>query len=305
MSRRVLVTGGAGFIGSHLVDSLVAGHDEVSVLDDFSRGNRAWVHPDTAVHALDVRDAAAVEAAVSAIEPDVVVHLAAMHFIPAVEDAPRLARDINVTGTRSLLDALARRKPELLIFASTAAVYPDRAGPIDESCLPDPIDLYGKTKLEGEQVVAEYGERTGTRTVIARLFNVVGPRETNPHVVPEVIGQLVRGARRVRVGNLAPRRDYSDVRDVADALRRLVTRSGDVAGIFNIGSGRSVSVTDLVAECASILGQPIETEVDGSRLRARDRAELVADARRLRQATGWRPAWSLRETLEELLGERA
>jgi UDP-glucose 4-epimerase len=305
VSSRVLVTGGAGFIGSHLVDSLVADGDEVSVLDDFSRGNRAWVHPDTDVHVLDIRDATAVEAAVSAIEPDVVVHLAALHFIPAVEDAPRFARDINVTGTRCLLDALARRTPELLIFASTAAVYPDRAGPIDEACIPGPIDLYGRTKLEGERVVAEYGERTGARTVIARLFNVVGPRETNPHVVPEVIGQLLRGASRVRVGNLAPRRDYSDVRDVADALRRLTTVGGEVSGVFNIGSGRSVSVTDIVAECASILGKPIETEVDRSRVRARDRAELVADARRLREATEWRPAWSLRETLEELLAERA
>jgi UDP-glucose 4-epimerase len=303
MSRCVLVTGGAGFIGSHLVDRLIAAGDQVVVADDLSRGRRSWLHPRAELHELDLRDGAALHDALPKIGAEVVVHLAAMHFIPAVEDAPKLASDVNVTGTRGLLDALASRPPGVLLFASTAAVYPDRRGPIDESCAPEPIDLYGRTKLEGERLVEEFAKATGTRYVIARLFNVVGRRETNPHVVPDLVGQLRRNVAPVRLGNLEPRRDYTDVLDVAEALQRLLSAQLDGPGTFNLGSGRSVSVADLVEVCERILGRSIEVETEQQRLRAQDRAELLADPGLLRSTTGWEPRRSLQDTLAELLTE--
>jgi UDP-glucose 4-epimerase len=303
MPRRVLVTGGAGFIGSHLVEALVSAGDEVAVLDDLSRGRRVWLHPEVELHELDIRDGAALRGALAQLAPDVVVHLAAMHFIPAVANAPELARDVNVTGTHRLLDALALHPPELLVFASTAAVYPDRRGPIDESCAADPIDMYGRTKLEAEQLVTTFMARSGVRAIVARLFNVVGKRETNPHIVPELVEQLREGAASVRVGNLSPRRDYTDVRDVADALQRLLGPNTGRSVIFNVGSGQSVSVAELVRVCEQVLGRGIEIEVDERRLRAQDRAELVADSHLLRETTGWQPARSLRETMAELLTE--
>src|SRR5215211_4831792 len=156
MSRRILVTGGAGFVGSHLVELFVDAGDQAVVVDDLSRGDRAWLHPQAELHELDMRDGAGLRRVLPEIRPDVVVHLAAMHFIPAVDDAPGLARDINVGGTRALLDALALRPPQVLVFASTAAVYPDRAGPIGESCPPAPIDVYGETKLEGARRVLRW-----------------------------------------------------------------------------------------------------------------------------------------------------
>ena len=301
MPRRILVTGGAGFVGSHLVDELAAAGDSVSVLDDLSRGRRTWLHPDAELHEVDLRDEAAVRRALASALPDAVVHLAALHFIPAVEDAPQLAWDVNVTGTRVLLEALVERPPGLVVFASTAAVYPDCTGPIDETCAPAPLDLYGRTKLEGERLVAELVAGTRVRAVVARIFNVVGKRETNPHVVPEIVSQLRRGAASVRLGNLESRRDYTDVRDVADALRRLLGLEADGLSTFNVGSGRAVSVADLVRFCEQILGRAIEIEVDAHRRRVEDRAELLADARLLRAATGWQPRWTLRETLADLL----
>jgi UDP-glucose 4-epimerase len=303
MSRRVLVTGGAGFIGSHLVERLISAGDQVAVLDDLSRGRRSWLHSRAELHELDIRDGAALHDALPQIAAEVVVHLAAMHFIPAVEDAPELAAGVNVTGTRELLDALASRPPGVLLFASTAAVYPDRRGPIDESCSPGPIDLYGRTKLEGEQLVKEFARATGTRCVIARLFNVVGRRETNPHVVPDLVEQIRRNVAPVRLGNLEPRRDYTDVLDVAEALQRLLSAQLDGLGTFNLGSGRSVSVADLVEVCERILGRPIEVETERRRLRAQDRAELLADPGLLRSTTGWEPRRSLQDTLAELLTE--
>ena len=298
---RTLVTGGAGFIGSHLVERLVAAGEDVVVLDDLSRGRREWLPPGTKLHELDLRDGLALRHALAETAPETIVHLAAMHYIPSVEDAPRLASEINVGGTRMLLDALAKDPPEVFVFASTAAVYPDRAGPIAESCPPAPIDLYGRTKLEGERLIGEFAAETGTRGIVARIFNVIGTRETNPHVVPEVVEQLRGQAGPVRLGNLETRRDYTDVRDAAAALHHLLTAPPDTADTFNIGSEQSTSVADLVRAAEAILGRAIEVEVEHRRLRAQDRAELVADATLLRETTGWRPTRSLRETLAELL----
>ena len=303
MPRRILVSGGAGFIGSHLVERLVAAGDQVSVVDDLSRGSRSWLHPDAELHKLDVRDADALGRAIAQAAPEIVVHLAALHFIPAVDGAPELAWDVNVNATGALLDVLARRPPQLLLFASTAAVYPDRRGPIAESCRPQPLDLYGRTKLEGERVVGAFASKTGARSVVARIFNVIGKRETNPHVVPELVGQLREGNAPVRLGNLEPRRDYTDVVDVAVALERLLALPDDSASTFNLGSGRPISVADLVQVCEQVLGRPIEVEVEPRRLRTQDRAELVADSRLLRETTGWEPSRSLNETLAELLAE--
>jgi UDP-glucose 4-epimerase len=297
---RTLVTGGAGFIGSHLVERLVAIGEDVVVLDDLSRGRREWLPPGTKLHELDLRDGPTLRQALEEIAPESIVHLAAMHYIPSVEDAPTLASEINVGGTKMLLDALASNPPKVFVFASTAAVYPDRSGPIAESCAPAPIDLYGRTKLEGERLIAGFAADTRTRRIIARIFNVIGTRETNPHVVPEVVEQLRTQAGPVRLGNLQTRRDYTDVRDVATALHHLLMAPPD-ADTFNIGSGQSTSVADLVRAAEAVLGRPIEVEVEHRRLRAQDRAELVADATLLQQTTGWRPTRPLRETLAELL----
>jgi UDP-glucose 4-epimerase len=304
LKKSILVTGGAGFVGSHLVERFVAAGERTALVDTLSRGRREWVHEDADLRELDIRDGPALRRVVAAVAPEIVVHLAALHFIPAVDGAPELAWDINVNGTQTLLEALEARPPELLLFASTAAVYPDRSGPIDETCPPDPPDLYGRTKLAGERLVEEFAARTGTRSVAARIFNVIGRRETNPHVVPEIIDQLCSGSTSVRLGNLEARRDYTDVLDVAAALHRLSGSQPAGPTHVNLGSGRSVSVVELVHVCEQLLGRPIEIEVEPGRLRTTDRAELVADSRLLRETIGWEPARSLPETLGDLLTEQ-
>jgi UDP-glucose 4-epimerase len=298
---RILVTGGAGFIGSHLVERLVAVGEKVAVVDDLSRGRREWLPSGTNLHEVDIRDGPTLRRVLAENAAETIVHLAAMHYIPSVENAPTLASEINVGGTRMLLDALAPNPPKVFVFASSAAVYPDRAGPIPESCAPAPIDLYGRTKFEGERMIGEFAAQTGTRAIIARIFNVIGTRETNRHVVPEVVEQLRGRQGPVRLGNLEARRDYTDVRDVAGALHHLLTAPPDGADTFNIGSGQSISVTDVVRACEAVLDRPIEVEVEHRRLRAQDRGELVADATALRETTGWRPTRPLHETLSELL----
>jgi UDP-glucose 4-epimerase len=299
---RVLVTGGAGFIGSHLVDVRAGQGHAVAVLDDLSRGKRDWIDPRADLHLADIRDTDAVQRVVDAVQPEAVAHLAALHFIPAVDDAPDLAHAVNVAGTENVLAALRAHAPRRLIFASTAAVYPDVAGPISEAMPPDPIDLYGRTKVEGEKLVTEFAQETGAEIVVARLFNVIGARETNPHLVPEVVSQLGGGATKLRLGNTEPRRDYTDAADVAVALAALL-ETAPAGSTFNVGSGHGVSVIDVIRLCEEILGRQISVEVDPARVREVDRQELVADATALREATGWSPARTLPQTLAALLGE--
>lgn len=301
MNGRTLVTGGAGFVGSHLVGCLVAAGHDVSVVDDLSRGRAAWLADGVRLDVMDIRDARALRRVVGELQPATVVHLAAMHFIPDVDGAPELAHDVNVNGTRALLDAMEGAPPRSLLFASTAAVYPNRAGPIPEMCPAEPLDFYGQTKLEGEALVERFGEATGASVVLARIFNVIGPRETNAHVVPDLVGQLRTGARSVRLGNLDSRRDYTDVRDVADALARLLALDPRPVVRANVGSGSSVSVADLVETCQRVLGREIDVEVEAGRRRAVDRQELVADNAVLRRLIAWEPTYSLEQTLADLL----
>jgi UDP-glucose 4-epimerase len=303
MARRILITGGAGFIGSHLVERLAVEGDEVHVLDDLSRGRREWLPAGIALHQTDLREPDSVRTTVRKVSADVVVHLAALHFIPEVDGAPELAWQVNVEGTKNLLQSLSESPPTVVLFASSAAVYADRSGPITEECPVAPLDLYGRTKLMGEDLVSRFGTETGAGCLIARLFNVIGKRETNPHVVPEIVEQLRNGTARLRLGNLHTTRDYTDVVDVAEALKRLLQGRSDDRTVFNVGSGRAVSVTELVSLCERILGREVTVAVDPARVRPHDRKELVADVGLLRSLTGWSPARSLEETLESLLLE--
>jgi UDP-glucose 4-epimerase len=301
MNKRILVTGGAGFVGSHLVERLRERGDAVHVLDDLSRGRSEWVADGAVLEVLDIRDEDAVRALVRDVRPTHVVHLAALHFIPAVDEAPAVARSINVGGTASLAAALATAPPETILFASTAAVYPNLEGPIDEDLPVAPIDLYGETKVEGEAILREFAQARGSAAVFARLFNVVGRHETNPHVLPEIVEQLRGGADVVRLGALDTRRDYVNAADVAAAIVLLLDDRPQGVSIFNVGTGSAVSVRQIVDVCAGILGRSVSIEQDPERLRKVDRAELLADSSKLTSHTGWSPAWTLERTLADLL----
>lgn len=298
----VLVTGGAGFVGSHLVERLASAGTHVEVVDSLVRGRREWLPAGVSPHVVDLRDADAVRDVVDAVRPTVVAHLAAVHYIPEVDGAPAVARAVNVDGTRNLLAALAAAPPRRLLFASTGAVYPDQRGPLPESCPAAPIDLYGETKVAGERLVERFGDEVGARVVVARLFNVIGRRETNRHVVPELVGQLRRGATAVRLGALDRVRDYTDVVDVARALVALLEPGvAERLPVVNVGSGAGTSVRELVASCERILGRPIEVESDPARQRAQDRVELVADVGLLRGVISVWPSQTVAQTLEQLL----
>ena len=292
----MLVTGGAGFVGSRLCSHLsVLGHD-VLVLD--RRKPSSDVDSD-AVDA-DVRDAAAVERALRDHDATAVIHLAAIHFIPDCEADPVECHSVNVDGTDSVLAACARAGGvQRVVCASTAAVYE----PCDERHTEDsplgPTDAYGRSRLEGERLLERFHRESGIAVAVARLFNVFGPGETNPHLIPAILRQALAG-NELRLGNLHTRRDYVYVDDVASALASMLDLDRSSL-TCNIGSERDVNGFEVVATVGQLLNRHLEVRTDPARFRASDRPRLATDCRRARELLGWSPRTALREGLREAL----
>jgi UDP-glucose 4-epimerase len=301
----MLVIGGAGFVGHHLVPQLLERDHDVVVIDNLSRGSMERFGPalgDARLQVMrgDVTDAVLVRQIVAEVRPAVVFHLAALHFIPYCVAHPSDTLLVNLVGTQLVLDALAPVPDARLVFASTADVYApsERAHRED-----DPVattNVYGASKRFCEELFDVARRRDpGRRIVAARLFNVFGPGETNPHVLPDILAQLREGTV-LRLGNLEPRRDYVHVRDVAAALVRLAAYDGRDT-VFNVGTGIGTSVRELVDAIASVLGQALRVEQDAARVRPVERMSLVADVSRARRELGWSARMNLHDGLSDLL----
>jgi UDP-glucose 4-epimerase len=183
---KTLITGGAGFIGSAVVPSLSKEGHEIFVLDNLSFGNRDFIDvPDSHFFLEDIRDAKKVERAITQINPQIVVHLAAIHFIPYCNQHPFEAADTNIRGTMNILKA-CKKLPDLhkLFIASTAAVCPIYDEAVSEEHELLPLDIYGISKLTGEHLCHDFWLETNIDTVVCRFFNAFGPNETNPHLIP-------------------------------------------------------------------------------------------------------------------------
>jgi UDP-glucose 4-epimerase len=296
----VFVTGAAGFIGSTLCGRLCSAGHSVVGYDDLSRGRRGYLPP--AVHLVegDIREAGGLDAAISAARPDCVVHLAAMHFIPECIARPKDTFEVNVEGTRRVLESCRRHSVGSLVFASSAAVY----APSDDPCREDgtplaPLEVYGASKLAAERLVTAFHADTGIPSTILRLFNAIGHHETNPHVIPHILESL-RRSDVIRLGNIEPRRDYIDTRDIAEAVTVIAERAEGLR-TFNVGTGAAHSVKDVIDLLRGILGRPITVIQDPSRMRATERMLLAADIQAIRRAVGWTPRWSLEATLRDLV----
>lgn len=308
--QKIVITGGLGYVGHELVRQLAAkGGSELHVIDNLdSGGQRLQMVPLDAfqLHVVDIRDREAVARTLAKIQPDIVYHLAAIHFIPLCESDPGNAVAVNVSGTVNVLDAMP--KGARFVFASTAAVYaPEDDAHTEGKSVERPMDIYGWTKYHGEHFVRYYHETGKIDGAIVRLFNVVGSGETNPHLAPAIIEQLDQGVTSVKLGNLFPHRDYIDVADAAQGFQRLGAAKADGDGplLSNLGTGRSREVGDVVKLIAKAAGIDIQIEQDASRVRAVDRPMLKASTDRLQSLTGWVPAIELDQSMANAWATRA
>ena len=239
---------------------------------------------------------------ISRLNPQYVVHLAAIHFIPYCNKNPLIAVNVNIKGTINLLDSLrGLRNLKKLFFASSAAVYPVYEKALKETCRPNPIDIYGLTKLTGEYLCREFYLRTKTPTIICRFFNAFGPNETNPHLIPEIQKQVNAGKRIIKLGNLTPKRDFIHTFDMAQSVRLLLEKFRRGVDVFNLGSGSEYSVVEIVRAFERQVGEEIEIEVDSARVRRTERMHLLADISKLRKFINWTPQIGIDEGIKTLI----
>lgn len=310
MHERVLVTGGAGFIGPHVVKLLLERGSRVTTLDNHMTGRpenlQALPARPGQLTALevDVRDGDAVARAVEEATPDAAIHLAAIHYIPYCNENPHEAMDVNVGGTLNVLDALAQAGVAKVVCASSAAVYPIFDGAATEDLPVAPTDIYGATKASLEALSHRFAAETGASISSARLFNVYGPGETNPHVLPDIFRQL-DSASPVRLGNISPKRDYVHVSDVARAFVALLDHPHQGHRAFNVGTGSEYSVQELIDTLGALSGRTIEILSVAGRKRRLDRPHLLANAARIAAETGWSAQVSLEQGLQTLIDEAA
>jgi len=293
-----LVTGACGFVGSRLVARLADAGEEVLALDDLSLGRPESLPAGVEAAAVDIRDTGALTDLVALHRPRSVFHLAAIHFVPACNADPPGALSVNVVGTQSLLSALERAHlPDSLVLASTGAVYEPSPHPHREDSPLAPDDVYGLSKLWAEQAVRLLHHRTGVPVGLARLFNVIGPGETNPHLVPEVVAQARRGTD-LRLGNLDTRRDYVFVDDVARGLHTLAEAVPEEGlATVNLGAGRAIDGHELIGMIGELLGRRLSVTNNPELMRPSDRPVLQSDPSAARELLGWEATTSLREAL--------
>lgn len=305
----VLVTGGAGFIGSHLVDQLVNEGYNVRVIDDLSTGKMANIqrHLDSGKVDFikgDVRNSAIVQACAHGV--DAVVHLAAIASVPFSVDNPDLTYETNVAGTANLLIASAKEKVLKFVFVSSCAVYGEpRYLPVDENHTRNPLSPYAESKLAAEQFCLGFHEKHLLKSTVLRFFNVYGPRQS----VNDYSGVITRFINRARHSlSLVIHGDGSQIRDfvyVSDAVNAILcslksqTADGEV---FNIGFGKPTSIYELAKTVLELAGLDAAVSYDKPRLG--DIKVSYADISKAERLLGYRPVFSLVNGLRALLEEK-
>ncbi|MEC7727894.1 MAG: GDP-mannose 4,6-dehydratase [Pseudomonadota bacterium] len=292
MSKRVLVTGSEGFTGRYLVDELKRAGHVVTGLGSHASEEPGYLQA-------DLTDADALRSALVKAQPDVVIHLAALAYV-GHGDANAFYR-VNLMGTRNLLEAIiaSGKTPESVLLASSANVYGNQAeGELSELTSPAPANDYAVSKLAMEYMAKTWLPKLPITLV--RPFNYTGVGQTENFLLPKIVSHFKRRAPVIELGNLDVWRDFSDVRAVVEAYRRLVDRK-PVGETFNVASGKTHSLREVLALCAELSGHQIDVQVNPAFVRANEVKTLCGNASKLRECIGEWKTPELKETLRWML----
>ena len=297
MSTKILVTGGAGFIGSHLVDRLIQEGNEVIVVDNLSTGKRKNINKKAQFYKMDIQSKR-IERVFRNERPLIVVHLAAQMSVRHSTDDPGFDAQVNILGTINVLEHAVRQGVRKVTFASSGGVVygEQEIFPASESHRTEPLSPYGISKLAGEKYLAYYANATGLRYVALRFANVYGPRqdsEGEAGVVAIFSKQMLDGGQPIVNGTGKQTRDFIYVDDAVEAI--LVTLGEDVRGIFNVGTGQETTIN----ECYGIIKSLTKCqckELYGAAKKG-EQFRSVLDVTKLREVFGWDPQVTLQEGL--------
>ena len=301
-----LVTGAAGYLGSYIVDELLARDDTVVGVDNLAWGLKEHVDRLANVDRftfenIDVTESDLIKDAIERHNVTTIYHLAALHFIPAAVKDPSLTVRINSLGTQSMLDAMRGSGVERFAFTSTGDVYSpsDNAHREDEGI--GPFNIYGLSKLHGEHLIELAQRDSNAKFLIARVFNLYGTRETNPHIVPEIVEQLRAKTPALRLGDLKPRRDMVPVDDAARAIVEAMGAVTEPITTVNLATGKAHAMSDVVSALLKYSDTETRIETDPAKLRPSERMHLEADVSRLKSLIGWTPSTDLDAGIRKLV----
>lgn len=313
----ILVTGGAGYIGSHCVRELLAQGFEVAVVDNLQTGHRDAVDPRALFFRGDIRDSVFLGRVLDAVKPEAVIHFAAFSLVGVSMQQPLVYYNNNVHGSESLLTAMHEHGVHKIVFSSTAAVYGEaKTDKITETCPTEPTNTYGETKLAIEKMMKWCDRAYGMKYIALRYFNVAGAdasgeigedHSPETHLIP-IILQVPLG-RREKLSVFGDDydtpdgtciRDYIHVSDLARAhvlaLRRLL--DGGESDVFNLGNGNGFSVLEMLEAARRVTGHPIPAAIEARR--AGDPARLVASSDKAREILGWTPEY---DSVEQIIAD--
>ena len=311
----VLVTGGAGYIGSHVVRLLIKKGFEVIVLDNLSRGHKESLPPNVIFEEVDLLDRAKLSVAIQKHKIESVIHFAAFAYVGESVDDPEMYYRNNVSGSFNLINALKEKGVKNFVFSSTCSLYGNPLHiPISEEESTKPINPYAKTKLMIEQILADYDTAYGMKHVALRYFNAAGASVSGeigeshfpePHLIPLVLFTALGKRESISVyGDDYPTpdgtciRDYIHVEDLADAHVKALEylNSGNSSQIINLGTGDGNSVKEVISVAEEVTGRKIKSVIAARR--AGDPAVLVADNKKAKEVLGWNPKFNLKDIIQ-------
>ena len=300
--RRILVTGGAGFIGSEVVTQLIKKNAMVTVLDNFSSGKKQYLPKKSKKLKIikgDIKNEKIVEKAVK--NQEVIIHLAALPFIPDSYYYPAEFFNVNTIGSVNLLwKSIKSNTSQRFIHISTSEVYGTAQFiPMDENHPTAPHSTYAVSKLAGDRVAFTLHKENGFPVVIIRPFNSYGPRYTEPYIIPEILSQVLNGNKQLTLGNIEATRDFTYVSDTADAIIRSIDAKKAIGEIVNVGSGYETSIRDLAFKIAKIAKKKIKIKYDESRERPYDVNRLCCNNKKAKNLLGWKPKISINSGLRK------
>jgi NAD dependent epimerase/dehydratase len=307
MSKKVLVTGADGFIGSHLVNDLVKNGYEVSAFCLYnSFSDIGWLNDldseildSVQIIFGDIRDLDTVDTAVKDI--DIIFHLAALIAIPYSYIAPRSYVDTNITGTLNILQASLKNNIEQLIHTSSSEVYGTaQFVPITELHPLVGQSPYAATKISADQLAYSFYRSFGLPVSIVRPFNTYGPRQSDRAVIPTIIKQAIKSNKKILLGNINSTRDFNFVLDTVSGMRSFIGNTNTIGEVINLGTGVEVTIHELVKIISKISNFNIEIELDKSRLRPKlsEVDRLCACNKKAKSLLSWSPSFNLEEGLK-------
>lgn len=301
-SKRVLITGAAGFIGSRLVSVLLAEQFICLGIDNLETGcSPLKPRANLDFRQLDICEEGKLIQTFRDFSPEIVVHLAAIHHIPTCELNPSKALRVNIVGTQNVLEASALVGSGKVVLASTGGVYDWIEGPLTEDTPLRPTDVYTLSKATNERQLAFWVAKTGRTGVIARIFNTIGRNDPNGHLIPDILRQFRLNGHRpviIQLGNLHTQRDYIYVEDTAACLAQMI-QSEQVTGLetFNVGTGEQHDVQSIVECIARIRSRTIQCQSDRARIRTVDRSSQLADMTKTCRKLSWAPRYRFEDAL--------